>query len=867
MWLSNRQTRRIGRRWGVLALLCLAGGLRAQTAFFVDGYHGGVYGHYPTGYTRFMVDNLKRHPAWKINLEIEPETWDRERTNDSAAYAELRALAADQTAGGRIEFVNPAYAQPYLWNIPGESIVRQFQYGIKKVREHFPEARFTTYSAEEPCFTSALPGILKSLGYRNAALKNPDTCWGGYVRAFGGEQVNWVGPDGVALATVPRYEVEALQPRSTWQTTAWNNSAAYLEAARSAGIRHPVGMCLQDAGWRNGPWLGDPAARQSEYVTWRGYFERIPSPQPIPEWRLSQQDVQVSLVWGAQVLQRISQQARAAENRLVQAEKAAVLAHFYTRLPYPAKVLEEAWRSLMLAQHHDCWIVPYNGRAGDTWADKVARWTEAAQRSSADVIRQSLRALGTGTANQTEVRVFNTLGSGRRGLVSVTLPADWPGPAARVLDESGQDVVCQVAAGTETGRQALLFAAEVPAMGYRTYRVQPATPPTPRQGASATRANDGNLVIESDLHRILLDPAKGGVIRSLRSRLAGGKEFVDAKNSRFFNDIRGRFHTEGGQFRSRADTPAAVRVLENGPVRVVVELAGKVGEQPFTETISVAQGQPPIDFHLRLDWAGNPGVGSVHGQTDRYRQEERQRAFYDDRDKLLALFPVNLEGQKVYIDAPFDVTESRLTNTFFTAWDAIKNNVVLRWLDVTDAKGGSGLALFTDHTTAYAHGEDHPPGLVLQYSGMGLWGRRYGLAGPTAVRYALVPHQGRWDRAGISGACAAWNEPLLAALTSPEGPAKEGRKRLLDVSGSGWEVAAMTVEGKSLFIRLFNAAGDDRPQRLSLDGRAATASLVELNGETRERLRLAATPDGRAAVELAIPRFGVRTLRFENCAP
>ena len=159
-----------------------------------------------------MVDTLKQHPAWKINLEIEPETWDRAKTNDPIAYAELQALAADQTAGGRIEFVNPAYAQPYLWNIPGESIVRQFQYGIKKVREHFPGAIFSTYCSEEPCFTSALPGILKSFGYRNAALKNPDTCWGGYVRAFGGELVNWVGPDGAGLPTSPRYEVEALQP-------------------------------------------------------------------------------------------------------------------------------------------------------------------------------------------------------------------------------------------------------------------------------------------------------------------------------------------------------------------------------------------------------------------------------------------------------------------------------------------------------------------------------------------------------------------------------------------------------------------------------------------------------------------------------
>ena len=58
---------------------------------------------------------------------------------------------------------------------------------------------------------------------------------------------------------------------------------------------------------------------------------------------------------------------------------------------------------------------------------------------------------------------------------------------------------------------------------------------------------------------------------------------------------------------------------------------------------------------------------------------------------------------------------------------------------MTDANEDWGLALLTDHTTCYVHGEDHPPGLVLQYSGIGLWGRRYGIAGPTTVRYALLP--------------------------------------------------------------------------------------------------------------------------------
>ena len=864
MWLAKCRTAGKLPAWIILAWLNLPDGLCAQTAFFADGFHGGVYGHYPEGYTRFIVDTLKKHPAWKINLEIEPETWDRVKTNEPLAYAELKALTADQTAKGRIEFVNPSYAQSYLWNICGESIIRQFQYGTRKIREHFPDAVFSTYSSEEPCFASALPGILKSLGYRNAVLKNPDTCWGGYVRAHGGELVNWVGPDGSSLPTVPRCAVEALQPGSTWQTIAWNNSSEYLDAARSAGILHPVGMCLQDAGWRNGPWLGDPARGGSEYVTWRGYFQNIANQQPIPDWHLTQEDVQVSLVWGAQVLQRIAQEVRTTENRLIQAEKLAALANFYAGFPYPAGVFDQAWRNLMLAQHHDCWIVPYNGRPGNTWADKVARWTAAAQSASSEVANQALQVLGSGTDHQTEVRVFNTLGTSRRGVVSVALPADWQAPAARVFDERGHEVVCQIVPQGQAEPPELLFTADVPALGYRTYRIARAETHNRDRGAVLTRTGDGPVSIETDNYQILLDPAKGGVIRSLRARQAGGKEFVDVNNPRCFDEIRGRFYHKAKPFCARTDTPAAIKVLENGPLRVVVEVKGRIDEQPFTETISVVQGQRRIDFSLRLDWVGNPGIGSAFEQNDRYRKEERQRAFYDDRDKLLALFPVNLSGQKVYVEAPFDVTESRHTNTFFTSWDGIKNNVILHWLDVTDAKGEYGLALFTDHTTAYVHGADYPLGLVLQYSGIGLWGRHYDLAGPSLLRYALVPHKGLWDQAGIPAESASWNEPLIAVLTSPNSPTRSAKKSLVQLSGSGWEVTSMGVQGNSLWIRLFNAFGDDRGQRLSLDGPHLKVSLVELNGDRREVPQATATREGRTAVELAIPRFGLRTIKVQG---
>src|SRR5271166_3592574 len=99
----------------LLAVLVWANSLaradEPQSAYFVDGYHGGVYGHYPPGYTAFLVEKLKANPNWKISLEIEPETWDVVRVAEPEAYREFQALMKDQSDGGRIEVANPAYAQ------------------------------------------------------------------------------------------------------------------------------------------------------------------------------------------------------------------------------------------------------------------------------------------------------------------------------------------------------------------------------------------------------------------------------------------------------------------------------------------------------------------------------------------------------------------------------------------------------------------------------------------------------------------------------------------------------------------------------------------------------------------------------------
>jgi len=842
-------------------------GLNAQTAYFIDGYHGGIYGHYPDGQTGFILDMLRKYPEWSINLEIEPETWDVVKQREPDAYKAFKELFNDQSITGRIEYVNPTYGQSFLYNISGESVIRQFSYGIDLLRKHFPEATFTTYSSEEPCFTSCLPAILKSFGFSYASTKNPNTMWGGYIRAYGGELVNWTGPDGTKILTVPRYACEDLQPNSTWQSIAWRNSKEYINKCLQAGIKNPVGMCIQDAnwdrGWSRGPWLGSDTSKfyyPTEYKTWKNYIKNYSTGSTADDWRFTQEDMLVNLTWGAQVLQRLAQEVRAAENNIIVAEKLAALSNVYRGSKWPVKSIDEAWENLLRAQHHDAWIVPYNrnlqGRT-HTWAEWVTIWTNLANANSNNIIEHSMRTLTP--MGETAIAVYNTLAFQRDEQVDVRIPATWEKRTLSIVTSDDKQMPSQIIE-KDSNLYLTFIAQAAPPMGFSTYRIEENVT-TATEMPSITQRNDGTYLLENDLYAIVIDPAKGGIIKSIKSKRLNGREFVDVTGERSFNEMRGYFYTEEA-FLSSAQSPAEVKILERGPLSVKVAIHGKIGKHPFTQTIRLVQGEKRIDMSLKIDWEGNPGIGEGIPS----RREDPRRPFYDSRYKLQVHFPVNMKSQQIYKNAPFDVCESRLENTFFNSWDQIKHNIILNWVDLYDKTAGLGLALFSDHTTTYAHGKDYPLALTVAYSGGGLfsWGRNFNITQPTEISYSIIPHAGTWVDSRIWSESERINEPLSATLTgNNRGQNRNQSYSFLNVQDNTYELSSVICKGNDVYIRFFNAQSDASPKSVTFNLKADRAELVELNGSVKETLKTSQA-DGKLKVDLTIPPFGIRTIRLVN---
>ncbi len=806
------------------AVLLSAFGLHAQQKYFIDGFHGGVYGHYPLEtYTRYIVEQMERHPAWYIGLEIEPETWDSVKVVTPEAYRDFRRLAQ----GDRVECTNPSYAQPYLYCISGESIIRQFQYGIAKTRHHFPDMTIATYAVEEPCFSSCMPTILPQLGFRYAVLKCPNTCWGGYSASYGGELVNLTGPDGTPMLAVPRYGCEGLERESVWQTDAWANKESYFEACFAAGIRNPAGMTYQDAGWTNGPWIGygGQAQRGTKYTRWTKYIEEQSIGTSDDNHRFSQEEVLPGLMWGSQVLQRLARQCRHSERLVPQAEKVTAMASLETGFRCPQSALDEAWRTLMLSQHHDCWIVPYNRlNHRGTWADNVALWTASADIIARTVIDQALRSYGCRGGEA--IRIVNTAAHPRREVVGIEL-----------ADGHHADIE-----------------ADVPAFGYAVIPLDVLDTATPTR---SIRIDSRRCVMANDLYSITFDLERGGVVTSIEE-LSGGYNYADRSAEFGFGELRGYFADER-RFISSTESRASARIVADNTLVRSVEIEGTIAGTTFRKCITLRKGSPVIDCNLTIEWQDSPRIGDFTRLAKRDKYDKRT-TFYDTRYHLSLLFPVAMRQAKLYKSAPLDVCESRLESTFFNSWDSLKHNVILEWLDLHSAKDSRSLALFTDHTTSYSYATDHPLALTVQYSGGGLWGRNYTLDGASTLHYAIVPHTSTWDGDSIQQLSTAWNEPLIVAGCHADSPRSQS---LIDVGNSGYEITSVTREGDDLLVRLFNASGDDSENTVTLHAGVVGAAVTDLLGNKVAKLEVVRKSSDTVQFTISMPRFAVRTCRLK----
>ena len=273
---------------------------------------------------------------------------------------------------GRIELVGGTYAQPNGGFHGGESNLRQRVYGARTCLRLFG-VRPRVFATQEFDWFPQLPQVLKLCGFQGAALYFPWLVGTPHVPREERTLIQWEGLDGTRLPAVARTALAATQwPDEYGVLFGPGLSDAVAHVTDPAIVQWLQLVPSED--WNCRASEVAPAVRallaDERYdvrpVTLSGLLEALDvSDAPVRAYTPDDCFHGASLGKNGDFMPRYS---RMAEEQLLAAESVSALCGLFGRPyagwdVYPTWELEEAWRELLIGQHHH--VHAHEGRCGD----------------------------------------------------------------------------------------------------------------------------------------------------------------------------------------------------------------------------------------------------------------------------------------------------------------------------------------------------------------------------------------------------------------------------------------------------------------------------------------------------------------------
>jgi alpha-mannosidase len=773
-----------------------------------------------------------------------------------------------------------------------ESIIRQILYGKEYFRREFGK---TSAEFELPdCFgfPSSLPTILAHTGIKGFSTQK--LVWGSSAPVGGpnspertplGTPFNvgvWVGPDGKGV-------IAALNPGSYSQQVEYDLSKSPAPSANPRQQRVDWPARIQRNGEVSGLFAdymyygtGDTGGAAQEYSVKlmeaiatrsetvlpvpprRGRQQQTePPPQPGPPVLVGDGPVRVLPATAEQLFLDITPAMEAKlprytgeleltnhsagsitsqaymkrwnrKNELLAdaAEKASVAAEWLGGRPYPRERLNAAWTLVMGGQFHD--IIPGTSipKAYEyAWNDEVLAMNQfgGVMTSATEAVASVMNTQAQGAA----VVVYNPLAIAREDVVEaeVAFPNGAPN-AVRVFGPDGKETPAQMEGGK------VLFVAKVPSAGYAVYDVRAAQTPA----LSSLKATENS--IENARYRVTLD--EHGDVASIFDKMLGRDLLLTPARMEIKTDNPAQWPAWNMDFedqvrapRAYVGGPAKIRIAENGPARVSLEVTRETEGSTFVQRVSLSAGDAGhrVEFRDSIDWA----TKEAHLKAD---------------------FPLSATNPVATYNWDVGTIERGTDNP--KKFEVPSH----QWVDLTDKSGAFGATLLTDCKFA----SDKPDENTLRLTLIRTPGVRGGYPdqatqdiGHHEILYGLAGHKGDWRQGQTDWQALRLNQPLIAFESSKHAGALGKTFSFLSVSNSRVRVMALkkAERGDEYIVRLVEVAGRTAPG-VQIRFAAPVTAAREVNG--------AEEPAGPATVTAgalvtSFKAFQPRTFAVKLAAP
>ncbi len=698
---------------------------------------------------------MEDYPEYKFSAsQAQQYQWIKER------YPKLYDRIRAQVEAGRFEPVGSMWVEADC-NIPsGESLVRQIVHGKRFFLDELGRETTDLWLPDVFGYSAALPQILKEAGV--STFLTQKMSWS-EINRFPHSTFWWEGIDGTRVLThFPPADTyngdmsvgELAKAERQHRQSAQSNRSLYPFGYGDGG-GGPTRAMLESAR-RLADLDGAPSV---ELDTVAGFWDKV---------RAESSDLPV---WVGELYLEYHRGTyttngpiKRANRRNEQALRAAELWSVAVALlpirsePYPAAMLDEAWKLLLLNQFHD--IIP---GSSIHWANEdCLRDHDLIAADTGDQIFSAQMAIADQVDTAAMTRpfvIFNPASHDRHDLVEIPRPK-----------------------GT------VLVPVDVPACGWVAVDVDAVRPPTgpavnvtdrllENEILRVTWDDDGLLtsVFDKENDREVLAPGTRGNVFQLHDD--NPKEF-DAWNV----DIDYLDH--------RVDLTAvtSIRVVEREALRGSVRFVREFGASRITQTARLAGGSRRLDFDTEVDW--------------------------HERHKFLKVaFPVDVLASRATYEIQYGHLE-RPTHTN-TSWDVARFEVCAhRWADLSEP--GYGVALLNDCKYGYDIQGNVMRLSLLRAPG---WPDPESDQGSHRFAYALFPHAGDLREAGVVAEAEAFNLPLqeIAVKSAPGSAAARSSIVSIDQPNVTVEAVKMADREDAVVVRLCEVWGQRGPVRVTFD--------------------------------------------------
>ena len=592
------------------------------------------------------ADLLEEHPDFVFNH------------NESLLYAwtltycpKLFQRIRKLVRAGRWHIAGGWYLQPDC-NLPlGEACVPQSLLGRRFFRRHFGVTPRLAFNFDAFGHHGNLPQLLRRSGYEAYLHFRPDPKELSLPAVF----YRWRGIDGS--------EVLGYRPDFAWYGS---NDARELEerlsrardVVRQTGL--PVALC-----WGMGDHGG--GATRADLALLRRHQKTMPELRhsttddllaDLQKHRhrapLYDGDLQRTMPGCYTSAMRIKQQNRRAEGLALAAERWAALAWWRLAKPYPAAKLAAVWRDVLLDQFHD--VLPGSSvRSALACAQEIHG---RAMTQAREIMLQAQLDLMKSRRKRPPLTLLVFNPHARRCRVPVVF--DYVVAYRPIMDRptvtliqtrSGRRVPAQheTAASVATigdWRKRLVLTADLPALGMAEYRLQVVDRPrTPPRDGVRSRATATHLALTNAHVRVAIN-RRTGWLDSLVDRQLGQELLARpgarllvcedpggswGENMQAWRKVVGVFRAAAANrvpeltAHRQARALPAVRIVEHGPVRTVVETVQVYGPSQAILRYVLYADLPQLDIDLWLLWNASRRMLKLSFPTifrgDRYRVE------------------------------------------------------------------------------------------------------------------------------------------------------------------------------------------------------------------------------------------------------